>query len=96
MSKLVICEEMQKLRNWLTKQDIVWYDDSYNGECWMCTTVFKIGKNRYSVINGVGSYGGLVDVMATHNNGLLEYRENNKEPIGWLTAEDVIGSLKVS
>ena len=57
---------------------------------WMCRTKFNIKGNEFSVINGIGSYGGCIYAGA-ENHGLLECWVNQTgEPEGWLTAEDVI------
>lgn len=87
-----MCEEMIKLREWLDEQEIDWFDDSCTLDTlfFMYRTKFYIDGNSFSVINGVGSYGGCVDVNAK-NLGLLECWVYEKgAPKGYLTAEDVI------
>lgn len=90
-----ICAEMKKLREYLDAHGIEWHDDSYAlSECWMCRTKFEINGNSFSVINGVGSYGG-VNAGCKYNQGLLEYWINEKgEPTGYATAEDVIKEIE--
>lgn len=57
----------------------------------MYRTHFTINNTNWSAINGYGSYGGF-DPIKNINHGLLELfnRDGSVEPIGWLTAEDVI------
>lgn len=58
-----ICEEMLKVRCWLDQRGIEWFDLS---DMFMIRTHVDIGKINFSVINGVGSYGG--------NSKRLKYR----------------------
>lgn len=91
-----ICAEMQKLREYLDTHDIKWRDhsDAPFSEWWMCRTKFEVNGNSFSVINGVGSYGGAV-IGSNRNQGLLEYWINEKgEPTGYSTAEDVIKEIE--
>jgi len=90
-----ICTEMTKLREYLDAHDIKWRDDSEDFTlCWMCRTKFDIRGNEFSVINGVGSYGG-VNAGCNYNQGLLELWINEKgEPTGYLKAEDVIKEIE--
>ena len=89
------CEEMEEYRSILDKRNIKWIDKS---DEWMCRTHFHMENgDLVSVINGVGSYGGAMprfDIMyPTHNAGLLELmnnRINGGEPVGNLTATEVI------
>ena len=58
-------------------------------------THFEHGDYKYSVIYGFGTYGG-VDVLSGHDFGLLECmteKVNNGEPLGCLTAGDVINII---
>lgn len=87
-----ICKEMQKLRNWLDKHNIVWRDDSEYSEFWMVRTKFEVRGHEFSVINGVGSYGGCL--VGTKNQGLLECMIDGYEPMGWLTARKVENQIK--
>lgn len=72
-----ICEEMQKLRDWLDENKIEWEDHSetstddkeYNP--WICRTWFDIKNKRISVINGYYTYGG-ISIIDGKNEGLLE------------------------
>jgi len=93
----LICEEMQKLRDWLDNNGIEWHDHSSNAIpelFWMCRTKFYIKGNEFSVINGIGSYGGKRYASAK-NHGLLELWINQKgEPQGYLTADNVIERIK--
>lgn len=90
-----VCAEMQKLRAYLDAHGIEWRDNSDAfSEWWMCRTQFEIKGNSFSVINGFGSYGGAV-IGRSRNQGLLECWINEKgEPIGYLTAEDVIKEIE--
>ena len=75
-------EAMNTLRRWLDSQDIKWVDRS---DQIMKRTHFWIGDNEWSVIFGEYSYGGA--------QGLLECwtkNVNNGEPLGYLSAADVI------
>lgn len=88
-----VCEEMQKLREYLNKHNIQWTDVS-EPYCfsWMCRTHFTLRNNHWSVINGYGSYGGF-GTFSPNNEGLLELMTsevNGGEPVGYLTADDVI------
>lgn len=105
MSNFEVCEEMQKLRNYLDEHKIKWRDESDKGVSarkdnvvfpiyWMCRTKFNIKGNEFSVINGIGSYGGCIYAGAK-NNGFLECWINQKgEPEGYLKAEDVIKKVE--
>lgn len=90
-----ICAEMQKLREYLDAHGIEWRDNSDAfSEWWMCRTKFEINGSSFSVINGVGSYGG-VNAGCKHNQGLLELWINEKgEPTGYLKVEDVIKEIE--
>ena len=56
-------------------------------------THFIINDVKYSVINGFGTYGGY-EPFSDQNNGLLEMMaENDGDPVGWLTADDVINKI---
>lgn len=105
---MYICNEMQKLRNWLGKNSICWEDVSTDysqlkeqmndpdfPDLSMCRTHFTINGDKVSVINGWGSYGGN-DWHTGERLGLLEIRAdkiNDGQPIGWLTADEVISEL---
>lgn len=90
----MICEEMKKLREYLDTKNIEWKDDSEElSSYYMCRTKFFVDGNEFSVINGVGSYGGAV--LGGKNQGLLELWINRKgEPQGYLTADNVIERIK--
>ena len=85
---------MEKLREYLDFEKIEWRDDSDLISMWyMCRTKFEVNGNEFSVINGVGSYGGAM--IGGTNQGLLEMWINQKgEPIGYLNADDVIEAIK--
>lgn len=100
-----VCKEMQKLRNWLDQNSIPWEDcsddfrnSSFLGyEMWICRTHFMADNHKVSVINGGGTYGGYRLGDSKNNEGLLEVMSsviNNGEPVGYLTAENVIQLLK--
>lgn len=90
-----VVENMQKLRDWLDEKNIIWVDASDQSESlfWICRTHFAINGNRYSVVNGFGTYGG-ISLMHEENRGLLEFYDFNDEPKGYLTAEEVIDIIK--
>lgn len=90
-----VCEEMQKLRDWLDEREIKWKDNSTKEPeiIWMCRTHFTVDDRMFSVINGVGSYGGS-NIGCGLNHGKLEcWIDEKGEPEGWLTAEDVIAKI---
>lgn len=90
---MIIVEEMKKLRGYLDEHKIQWTDaSSQNCSFWMCRTHFILRKNHWSVINGFGSYGGF-STFSPKNEGLLELMTsevNGGEPVGHLTADEVI------
>lgn len=104
-----VVPEMKKIRDWLTEHGIVWEDasteDQYPEEIrqkygfpitYMCRTIFHINNHRVSVINGYGSYGGYDVLDDGENKGLLEMwcKHFQNEPVGWLSADNVIEKLK--
>ena len=104
MSNFEVCEEMQKLRNYLDEHNIKWRDESDKGvstrkdiidlsSYWMCRTKFKIKGNKFSVMNGIGSFGGCV-YAGGKNYGLLECWINKGKPEGYLKSDDVIEKIK--
>lgn len=56
---IVIVDEMKKFRELLDKNGIEWVDDSEEerDDVWICRTHSK-NHDRWSVINGIGTYGG--------------------------------------
>lgn len=78
-----VCEEMQKLRDWLDENGINWEDNSEDFsrympsnlvseyKMWTVRTQFKIKNDFISVINGHGTYGGY-GIISEENQGLLE------------------------
>lgn len=91
-----MCEEMIKLRKWLDKQKIVWWDDSctYDEMFFMHRTKLVLNGHEISIINGVGSYGGCVSA-GCRNMGLLEmWIVGQGEPKGNLTADEVVKEIE--
>ena len=86
---IFVCEEMKKLRGALDKKGIQWADQSGGIACPICVTKFKIGRTKYSVSNGYGTYGGYWERKPL-NKGLLEVMRNSQEPKGYLTAQQVL------
>lgn len=87
--------EMKKLRELLDAEGIEWKDRS-NGERDIDRTHFWFRKYHWSVVNGYGSYGGYIG-SSSRNEGLLEMMSgavNGGDPIGWLTAEEVMKFVK--
>lgn len=92
-----ICEEMQKLRNYLDEKKIEWRDDTeeYSETVKIARTHFEYNDKFVSVINGFGTYGGWYGsnypaMTEEQNLGLLEVMIDGEEPVGWLKAEDAI------
>lgn len=90
---MTVCEEMQKLRDYLDSKKIEWSDvsDERVGT-WICRTHFDYKGYKWSVINGLGTYGGFY-IDEKQNPGLLELMVdcvNGGEPVGYLKADDVI------
>ena len=83
-------EEMKKLRQMLDKDGIRWVDGSITSSAYpqfdIYRTQFFYGKLIMSVISGKGTYGG--------NLGLLELVIGLDDPIGSLTAKDVMEKVK--
>ena len=102
---MIVCEEMQKLRQYLDAHEIKWEDDSDDpsfdvGEfdLWICRTHFKLSGHEVSVINGSGTWGGF-RLSENNNQGLLEMmadKVNNGNPLGHLSAEECIRILKTT
>lgn len=90
-----MCNEMIKLRQMLDDRGIKWEDVStvYSQfKFYIHRTHFTFDEIDYSVINGCGTYGGY-DSFDHVNEGLLElWAEdvNDGEPVGFLTAEEII------
>ena len=88
---ITMCTEMKRLRKMLDERKIEWYDDStYSATFWMIRTKFEYKGYDFSVINGYGSYGGYYNGK---NEGKLELMIDACEPIGHLTAKQVIQRL---
>ena len=90
--KYFVCPEMRKLRNKLNKNGIAWEDKSEKGDglLWMCRTHFNYKGFFWSVIHGIGSYGGIMP-GARIGGVLLEVMSNalDENPIGSLTAKEI-------
>ena len=87
---IIMCKEMKKLRKYLTDNGIEWYDDtSISATWWMVRTKYKYKGREFSVINGFGSFGGYTS-FTNKNMGKLELIIDGEEPIGYLSAEDVV------
>lgn len=56
-------------------------------------THFEFREHHISVINGYGTYGGF-EPLENKNYGALEMMIDDREPIGWLSAENVIQKLE--
>lgn len=95
-----MCKEMIKLRQMLDDRGIKWEDVStvYSQfKFYIHRTHFTFDEIDYSVINGCGTYGGY-DSFDYVNEGLLELMGggiNGGEPVGWLTAEEVLRKVGV-
>ncbi len=92
MSKM--CEEMVILREYLDSHGIKWRDDSceYDGDFFIHRTKFEVNGHTFSVINGYGTYGGIVS-FGCKNDGLLELMLDGREPYGCLSAIEVEGYI---
>lgn len=85
------CDEMIKLRKYLDEKGIIWEDKS-DVRFGISRTHFVVKKKKWSVINGLGTYGGQ-RLFTKENIGLLELMVkgvNGGEPVGWLKAEEII------
>lgn len=78
-------DEMIKLRKELDKLGVPWEDVSDDKFMKIYRTRFYIGKKRWSVISGSGTYGGEAGLLETWSSML-----NSGEPKGYMTADDVI------
>ena len=86
-----MCKEMEKLREALTANDIIWTDASDGGLLPITRTHFEYKDYEWSVIHGFGTYGGWNRLEP--DAGLLEIMSNavdDGNPMGWLTAEEVM------
>lgn len=97
---MIVCEEMQKLRDILDNCMIQWWDcsedmSSKNIAIWICRTRFNFYDTEVSVINGMGTYGGY-STNEKDNKGLLEVwckYINDGEVQGYMTADEIIREL---
>lgn len=90
---MTVCEEMQKLRDWLDESGIEWQDKSddisVKNDFWMVRTHFDYKGHHILVINGFGSYGGFNRVYP-ENLGALDMMICDTEEIhGILSADNV-------
>lgn len=85
--------ELEILKSMLDQEHIDWHDASDPPDLVQINRLhFKHRGEWWSVINGFGTYGG-IDSLTEKNQGLLEllsYAVNGGEPVGWLTAEEVM------
>ena len=88
ITNFYVCEEMQKLRDGLDERKIPWKDLTDQDNLWICRTHFLIKGDRWSVIHGYGSFGGFNSFE--EDKQLLECMCGENEPIGWLTADEVL------
>lgn len=56
-------------------------------------TYIPFREHSISVINGYGTYGGF-EPLENKNYGALEMMIDDNEPVGWLSAENVIQKLE--
>ena len=82
------CKEMVLLRIWLWLHRVEYIDTS---DYIACRTWFMYRGKEISVINGLGTTGGLIGLT---NAGFLEMMIENRKPKGWLTAKDVVKEIK--
>ena len=87
--KVEMSQEMVDFRKLLDEAAIDWEDRSdVNPWCTIYRTHFWSRGNKYSVIHGYGSYGG-VDPFTQYDEGMLELMSsavNDGYPVGYLTA----------
>lgn len=83
-------KEMQLLRDKLDEMGVKWRDASdYCGDLVITRAWFRDKKGvKWSAIHGFGTIGGYNGMRA--DEGLLEIWNRKSEPIGYLTAEQVI------
>ena len=87
--------QMNKLRSLLNAKGIDWEDMSVHDAYPIDRTHFDYRGYHWSVIHGFGSYGGWSTWR--EDEGLLELMSNgvnNGDPIGWLTAKEVMAYVK--
>lgn len=82
-------DEMIKLRKELDKLGVPWEDVSDDKSMKIYRTRFYIGKKRWSVISGSGTYGGEAGLLETWTPTL-----NGGEPRGFMKADEVISEVK--
>lgn len=86
-------KEMLKLRELLDQEEINWCDRSDEV---ISRTHFEYKGYKWSIINGLGTYGGYY-FDEKDNKNLLELMSaavNENEPIGFLTADECIEIIK--
>lgn len=87
--------EMKLLREMLDAEHIEWHDASSEGMLTIHRTHFDHRGYKWSVIHGFGTYGG--PSYLYDDKGLLELMSDavdNGEPIGFLTAQEVMEYVK--
>ncbi len=104
-----LCEEMKKLRQWLSDNDIVWFERSSimsekkidylmhicggTERAYFDTSIYRthfiINGELWSVINGFYTHGGF-EPYVNKNYGMLELRIGDNDPVGWLSADNII------
>jgi len=93
-----VTPEMVRLRSDLDMLGIEWKDQSsvIPEDHWICRTWFWINHNKWSVIHGYGTYGGY-SYWLDRDDMRLELTtstQNGGEPIGYLTAKEIIELVK--
>ena len=90
------CPEMKKLRKKLDKENISWRDDSdkTSDMFWMCRTKFEYKGHNFSVIHGIGSYGGIYP-GADIGGMFLEVMIDGNDPLGNCNAKDIMDLMRM-
>lgn len=84
-STICDCATIEKMR-------ILGIDKQY-ADITIYRTHFSYKGHEVSVINGYGTYGGY-ELFTDKNYGCLKMRIDGNEPLGWLSAENVIKKLE--
>lgn len=77
-------EEMKNIREEFDRRGVFWWDESADK---IDRTIVEVNKVRWSIINGLGTYGGYR--FGEPNKGLLEIYDGETET-GFLTSGDAI------
>lgn len=97
-----MCDEMVKLREFLDKKGIIWYDNSEDPanteelHCMIYRTKFVLVGIEISVIYGYGTIGGRPVYSSGADEKLLEMMIGDGEPEGHLTCDDIINHLAIN